>query len=378
MYKCFPKIFALILCSTSTTFGIEGPTITALDSLQELIDKAIFHKKFSEVIRLTEKTLLLDLKEPIFAERIGQFHFSRAIAFRQIGDYTKCLEHYRAALKLRKPICGPSSLDVGSVYLNLGNLYWNLNQIDSAEYYLHAARNNKLAHLPSNHKDLAPIYNSIGTIEMQKGRLNQAEKYFRKGFSIVKHNHLESPHLYVPYGLSLVKLLQEKGMLNEALSQVQKMVEAFSGKAFKDFDQLGSLFNFSGNILSLQGQFQQALTHFDTAASYLLKSTPLNSEAYGDCLQNQALTYIEIGDFGPAITNLNAALHYYPAHSIDQAIIFQHLGLVHYYLGDFDKSLEWVNKCLPIYNNVEAIVVKKEKGAAYFFIGFNLFRAIRS
>jgi tetratricopeptide (TPR) repeat protein len=74
------------------------------------------------------------------------------ITFEVIGDYEKALDYYNKSLEL-KMARGHDENDIkmGSTYVNLGNLYFQMNELGNARYYFEKAFN--IYNLPENNNE---------------------------------------------------------------------------------------------------------------------------------------------------------------------------------------------------------------------------------
>ncbi|CAF4246249.1 unnamed protein product, partial [Rotaria sordida] len=78
-----------------------------------------------------------------------------------MGDYSKALEFYEKAHKIREKAVPPNHPHLASSYNNIGVVYKNMGDYSKALEFYEKAHKIREKALPPNHPDLATSYNNI-------------------------------------------------------------------------------------------------------------------------------------------------------------------------------------------------------------------------
>ena len=126
--------------------------------------------------------------------------------YRSVHDYTNGLKYFKLALSL----CKPGSKSEGQNCNNLGLIFIDLNQLDSAEYYYRLALTRDLS--PSS---LSHTYKGLGLIFTKKNEEDKAINFFLKsietGKKVSEIGSITSSPIY------LAEVLINQGKYKEAL-----------------------------------------------------------------------------------------------------------------------------------------------------------------
>ena len=134
------------------------------------------------------------------------------------GDMTQALTHYLEALRLRRAI--NDSLGLGRSYNNIGNVYFQLEQFDSAQvfYHLGLGIRQQLGDVPG----LVYSYSNLGDVALAKAELHTAESYYRRGQQFALQDSVFSALAHLSGRLGRLEL--ERGNKGAARNAWQKAV----------------------------------------------------------------------------------------------------------------------------------------------------------
>jgi serine phosphatase RsbU (regulator of sigma subunit) len=143
-------------------------------------------------------------------EALSNLYNNAAIAYEHFDDLQKSLEFYLKARKVFEN--SKQDYDRALIYLNIGDLYYQLQTYDSAQHYLKLSR--KFLH-PEEDKDLANlIYQSLAVNESRLGRYKHAIAYVDSAFSCLGDGN--SPTDYVNFFKSKSDILYQAGQYKDA------------------------------------------------------------------------------------------------------------------------------------------------------------------
>ncbi|MEL6832498.1 MAG: ATP-binding protein [Bacteroidota bacterium] len=134
------------------------------------------------------------------------------------GDMTQALDHYLDALSVRKSI--NDSLGLGRSHNNIGNVYFQLEQIDSAEvhYYQGMIIREQL-------KDIAGLiysYSNLGDIALATKDVSEAESYYMMAYELAEKDSIFSGLAHVSGRQG--RLALERGDLTKAQATWEQAV----------------------------------------------------------------------------------------------------------------------------------------------------------
>ena len=147
----------------------------------------------------------------------------------------------------------------------------------------------------------------------------------------------EALDLVLEYGVELIS----KGYLDEFLY----ILNLFEKRNIDDKNWC-SILLFKGDILTILGEWDEALFHYDNALKLgkIIGDQSKQSEAH----RNLARIYFRRSDWTNSIANLNEALKISKAQKNDYGIANTYfwLGSVAHRTGKYDQAIEYFNKCM--------------------------------
>ena len=137
-------------------------------------------------------------------------------------DYTGARDAYCRALKipLQNSRQSDSLLFVAQVYA--GTSYYNLNNFDSANYFL--LRAESLAGRVHGQEDAVRLYNTLGALFYDNGNYQQSKNYFNRALEIIKARQPFNPIFAVSIETNIATSFYHLGLYQESLAIYNKIL----------------------------------------------------------------------------------------------------------------------------------------------------------
>ena len=205
-----------------------------------------------------------------------------AVQLLNLGQYSKA---HHALKILNHKASELDSSNVSTLALNnIGNLFYYLNEPDSALFYyfqaLSIAEKGKKYHLQNT------INNNIGIIYSTSGNINTAQEYFSKALAI---SILAKDTVKMTINLSNLGILKLKNNdLNGADSDLNKALALFI--KINDTSGLSTIYNSLGDLALARNKPQEALDQYSIAYE-LAKYHPINKLIFSN---NMGRAYLQL------------------------------------------------------------------------------------
>jgi CHAT domain-containing protein len=108
------------------------------------------------------------------------------------------------------------------VFVYLGSTYYNLNNFDSASYFLNKAE--LLTYHVSSGEDKARLYNSLGALYYDNGNFNQSKNYFMQALEIIKGKANADTYNIVAVQTNIATSYFQLGQYEKALDLYKKLL----------------------------------------------------------------------------------------------------------------------------------------------------------
>ena len=322
-----------------------------------------------------------------------------ALIYNQLGDIYRALRDYSMALdsytlSLKYDINMARHVDLSNIYYNIGYLYIDLNQYETARVYFQEAQVIQKASLPPEHpahslceRGLAiaylksgdyhqallmsqhsldcalhevPLdfysvgtgYRELGRIFMTMGDYTQAESLYRKALQFYRKkstNHINIANVHHLLG----NVYQDMNKREDARNNYKCALDIYREQNTPDLWAIADVLFNLGNI-EINGK--KAIQYYKQTLSTLLSSK--NQKLFRADL---ALTYIGLGNaYVNAKRKDNALSAFHTAETIggdlaqqkvidrQLSIIFNNLGTAFASIKDFNKGLECMHRALEI------------------------------
>ena len=351
--------------------------------------------RFDEALEYTERALSIAvLAHPQDREILSSIHNQLGEAYREQRDYSKALNNYELSLKYDVEI--PQHTNLSTTYCNMGHLYTDLNQYETAIAYFRKAQIIQKASLPPEHSAHGLCERGLGDAYLGSGDYHQALQTSQSAldcalrevptdFSSVANGYTYLGRIYKASGdylqaeSSCKKALQFYGKKlctpHPCIAQAQKLL----GEVYQDMGERKKALSNYKRALNIHKQqnlpdlFEVAdiLTRLGDTTDNLSKGIQYHEQAISTLLSSKsqdliradlALTYIGLGCAYVKAKRKNddvlAALRLAEAIGDDLAkqdmidpqlsSIFNNLGVAFASINTFSKALECVNRALEI------------------------------
>ena len=288
-------------------------------ALENAID---FYKKALEI---AEK---FDIKEEIvdILEKVGDLE-------KITGRYREALEDFKKILEIRED----------------ARIFWKIAaiQVDLGEYDS-ARKNLEMAQKEGDEEIRERIKETLGTLSIRQGRLDDAEKYYEEFLKFAKRTG-EKREIANAYA-NLASLRFHQSRYKEGLEYAKMAME--NAKESSSYKILISTYNILGIIYDVLGKPQEALEKYQKMYELAKKAGDLRGMAFA--YNNIGILYYSIGNLQMVKEYLEKAmeLHLKTGDMRNVATSYYNLGGLYADLGNYKKSIEYIQKAIKIYNRL--------------------------
>lgn len=225
----------------------------------------------------------IDLLQPKFSDlsekskyRLLRLYKLTAASYRMINDFNNAEYHYWKSLELAKASF-PDKIDVASIYIGMGRLFFNSSVFEKSERYFQKAFQKlktykNLDSKDSFHSYYSKMYNGLGRLYYRQSLYDLAGKYYKKSLD----QELNSPKLDRVYTAlmynNLGNVAHQKGDLDKALELYNRSLQ-IKEEHSKDFTSIIRTRCNIANVYSDKGENEKALEILDQSQKELM-STP--------------------------------------------------------------------------------------------------------
>jgi CHAT domain-containing protein len=167
-------------------------------------------------------------------------------------NYEKARENYLSAISIYKPGSTINDSFFFRTCVYLGTSYYNLNNFDSANYFLLKAES-----FPNHFPvpiDRARLYNALGALYYDNGNYYQSKNYFGKGLEIIEDNQPFDTLSKASISTNIATSFYRLGQYHEALALYRKILgyHVFSNYIYMNMGRANTALN----------KYQEALSCF--------------------------------------------------------------------------------------------------------------------
>jgi len=219
------------------------------------------------------------------------------------GDFDNASQYFLKSLKLKESIPNFPKEKLANGYYNLGNLKLDLSQVDSALFYYQQAETLLAESGITSNSLLGLVYVQYGSAKKVQHDNENAIIYIKKGISLLEDN--------------------EQVNAEKLIAVYQKLSNAyFASRLFTD-----------------------AIAAIESAVSYAQK---YSSKQLPQCLNNQAIIYIEKREYAKAVEILSKSERLFEqmgwANIRERISLYNNLGLGYWKLGNTTEAREYFRK----------------------------------
>ncbi|HEX6333201.1 MAG TPA: CHAT domain-containing tetratricopeptide repeat protein, partial [Flavisolibacter sp.] len=223
-------------------------------------------------------------------------------------NYQEALAHYKLAIRTKQQSSLADSL-LFTPYLYAGNLFYQMNQFDTAAFYFQQAeRVQALYRTPL--QETERLYNVLGVLNYEKGDYRHARNYFLKAIEVLQPSHPFYRELYTNYHINLAQVYFRLEDYDEANTIYQKLLALPYRTPYQN-----EIFHNIGTINLYLGAAAKALTYFRSI------SYPEGSKSLIRLYNNMGTAFINLGHPDSARWYLQKAtdVHHALGRQTDQA-----------------------------------------------------------
>ncbi|CAF2972271.1 unnamed protein product [Rotaria sp. Silwood2] len=189
----------------------------------------------------------------------------------------------------------------------------------------------------------------FSNILRQMGKLNQAEKYYRRYLNQLPNGHPDIANCYQAFG----KIAESKKDFKLSLKWCKRSLKIFSKTLKPDDPNLAEVYNNMANAYSKTNDYTNAIDSY-------LKVLEIWKKIYGDrhphvaqCLNNIGVVYEMKKEYSQALEHYQQALKIFKktlnSYHIDIAMANRNIAYVYESTGDFKQALVFYEKAMKIY-----------------------------
>lgn len=285
------------------------------------------------------------------------------------GNLDEAEKQYKKALELAASNYGKNSIEYADILLRQATLAKDKGAYNVSEPLFKQA----LGLVENNSMAAAAIYNNLGILLQQMGRLDEAQKQFELALAIYKGSNQGSNIDYVLTQENLATLYSLKGDSRKALQLLEETVE-LNKQIFgtESPNYATSLHNYA-SLLQNEKRTKEAKSLFEEALSIRKNSFGINHPSYANTLHNLAVLAEDEKDYVLADDLLNQVIVIrsnlydenhpsYTAALFSRAVLKQQMNEFDDAKSDFDKvSSLYLNQIIKYFPSLS----ESEKTAFY-------------
>jgi tetratricopeptide (TPR) repeat protein len=263
-------------------------------------------------------------------------------------DYKRALDLYLISLESFHRIISPNSVELSSLYSNIGSMYFRLENYEKAHEFFQKAIDTQLHSLTPDLYSVSTFTNSIGHIHSREGKYSEAIKLFERTLKILQQS--TEPHdaeiaaTHDDLGDANILLLK----YDEALKNYCKSIEIQERIEPRNRQTLGTSYHTVGNIYLKLGRSKEALVNLKNALENLQQVLPLTHPTFALLYNNIGLMYYREEEYSEALKCYSKALEVAAVslpenHSLVGTTLFN-IGLVYSSQGKFEEAIESIEK----------------------------------
>jgi CHAT domain-containing protein len=158
-------------------------------------------------------------------------------------NYDKARENYLSAIRIYKPGSAINDSFFFRTCVYLGTSYYNLNNFDSANYFLLKAES-----FPNHFPvpiDRARLYNALGALYYDNGNYYQSKNYFGKGLEIIEDKQPNDAASKASISTNIATSFYRLGQYQEALTLYRKILgyHVFSNYIYMNMGRANTALN---------------------------------------------------------------------------------------------------------------------------------------
>jgi tetratricopeptide (TPR) repeat protein len=184
--------------------------------------------KYTKAIEFYESALKIRQETlPSLHTDVAECYNDIGVVYYNMEEYSKALSSHEKSLKIYENIRPPNYPDLATSYSCHGSVYCKMGEYSKALYYYEKALTSYQKNLPSNHPDLATLYNNIAVVYENMKEYSKALSFYEKALEI-RQRTLPQNHPDFAYSYNNIALVYKTlGEYPKALSFYERALNIF-------------------------------------------------------------------------------------------------------------------------------------------------------
>ncbi|CAF1475651.1 unnamed protein product [Adineta steineri] len=298
------------------------------------------------------------------------------------GDYGKAIWYAEQALEIYQKTLPSNHPNLAPLYNNIGLAYDKMGDYSKTLSYYEKALEIRQITFPSNHPDLANSYNNIGGMHCIRGEYLKALTYYEQALEICQKtlpsNHPDLATSYNNIGSAYYNMREYL----KTLRYYEKALEISQKALSPNHPDLAISYNNIGSAYQNMGEYSKALSFLEKALEIYQKTFPSNHPHLAISYNNIGGVYDSMDDYSKALSFYEKAFEIYqktlPANHFYLAASYSNIGSVYDNMGDYSQTLLCYEKALEIFqktlsvNHPDSAALYNHIGSVYKKLGENL------
>ncbi len=270
--------------------------------------------------------------------------------YKELSQYDSAFLYLNCAAKLAETYLGDTSEHLAKVYNNLGVCYAEINENSNALLYYEKA----LSIRKRAKKDLSSYFINIGTIHHELQHYEEALAYYRNAL-----DELMSDNIQDPDKANIATVYYNMGMTYHQLNQSDSAMYCFRLSKSLYEEIYGNLHPQTALVCLGMGSVYNYYSMYDSALVFLQQALTTDSLFYGmqhstvtSILNNMGFSYSGLGMYDRALFNYHRALSndlkQFGPHHLNIAERYINIGGVYSNVKEFDTAIAYYNNALGI------------------------------
>jgi tetratricopeptide (TPR) repeat protein len=337
------------VAKSEVELGAESPKMTKI--YYELAEEYKKASKFHEALKYFSKSY--DLARRALGQNaliLSKICFHIAECKSQMQDYQGAVEKYREAIEIEKAN-GRESGEVSMIlHYDLGVAYILIQDLNSGLAVLQET----LPALNSRKPDwiTARIYSKLSFLHRTFKNLQEASKYARQAFEIIKASDFQNPIVKaeVKAELGIVSFLEDR--FEESARLLKEAIQERSAIFQPNDIETAHLTLFLGNALSATGKLEESIEVFKEALDSLQNASYKDEQLLQEVYYHLGRAQFFTNAIQEAFENTNKSLEIVKklnkTQTEQEALCYDSLIDIYSNLGEHDKYIENCEKALQI------------------------------
>lgn len=291
--------------------------IASLKLKLNMLDEAFNDYKICKELNIKYSTFSF----PIYYG-IGVYYELKYLNSKDISLLENSLENYKTAIDVCLLIEDKrSQIWISLIYYRMGNVYEKIGKIKDAKNSLRLS------------------FNILNKYEVDEQNESNSDNNIDNKYIL---DHLDLSKAIIIF--SLVQIIENEGLLSDAISLYLKCIELIEYCSIKDYELLGTCYNNLGLIKFKIGNLDESVDYFNKSIFYrntlieLHKKT--SKKELASTHNNLGSVYFKLGNYKLSLINLNKALELLDYFNNDDININTKLALIKKYSNTFKDSLK--------------------------------------